>query len=174
MKLTDLLECTGYLVGQTGEHLWDCYGSNAFFIDFSFRKLISSVVFDTKTQVIYEITFADETKSEPFRYSNPKFIDKRKKEAKKRGHRFSQAWDDVDYIEVSAKQILEKIKSTFPKNADETYYTFCTGDHELDKLFSLGENPLFKSKKECSDYLKLTYKSKKFSPTIIKVRLSKA
>jgi hypothetical protein len=115
MKLKDFLECTGYRVGATGEYGWDCYGNEAFFMDSSFRKFISSVVFDAKTQNIYEMTFVDETKSEPFRYSNPRFIDKHKKEAKKRGYRFSQAWDDVDYIEVGAKQILEKVKKAFPK-----------------------------------------------------------
>jgi len=113
MKLKDFLKATGYRISGGGEFLWDCYGENAFIIDFSKRKLVASVVYDTKTQNVYQMTFADESKSEPYRYSNPRYLKKHKNEAKKRGHRFAQAWDDVDYIEISGEEILKIAKKAF-------------------------------------------------------------
>lgn len=113
MKLKEFLEAVGYRITGGSEFLWSCYGKNAFTIDCIKRKLVASVVYDINTQNVYEMIFADESKSEPYRYSNPRFVKKHKEEAKKKGYRFEQAWDDVDYTEVSGKEILKKLKKAF-------------------------------------------------------------
>jgi hypothetical protein len=113
MKLKDFLKSTGYRISSGDEYLWSCYGEHALLIESGRGKFVASVVFDTKTQNVYEMTFADETKSEPYRYSNPRFVGKHKKESENRGFRFEQAWDDVDYTEVSSKEILKKARKAF-------------------------------------------------------------
>ena len=113
MKLKDFLKSTGYRISSGDEYLWNCYGEHALSIDASRGKFVATVVFDTKTQNVYEMTFADEKKSEPYRYSNPRFVGKHKKESEQKGFRFEQAWDDVDYIEISSREILKKARKAF-------------------------------------------------------------
>lgn len=56
MKLTDFIAAVHPIITGGGEFLWSCYGEDAQYIDFGES---ANVIYDTKTQAIYEAEFHD-------------------------------------------------------------------------------------------------------------------
>ena len=101
------------------EYQWQCYGSNARYIDFSDTDgtEYSSVVFDTKTQTVYELAVIVPGYDQAFVWRNPDFENSYLSECQTRNIEPNTAWDDVMYEVVDEKTILEYIK-----DVGETYY----------------------------------------------------
>jgi hypothetical protein len=69
-------------------------------------------VFSTKSQKVYEVEVCDYTNDRAYRLINPKYRDKNAAEAARRGESASQAWDDVDYVDLEVEEdFLEKMEA---------------------------------------------------------------
>ena len=103
ITLKEFFEVTNYRISEGSDYCWDCYGSNAYRLDAwngDQNGHSHSIVFDTKTQEVYEVTSYDYRNNRAYRLLNPDFVKKHKKEAKRRDVNFDEAWDDVNYIDL--------------------------------------------------------------------------
>jgi hypothetical protein len=103
ITMKEWMELVGYRITEGSDYMWQCYGSDAYALDswngeqdgHSF-----TVIFDTKTQVVYEVQAHDYVHDRAYRMINPDFQKKNRKEAKKRDIDKDNAWDDVDYVDL--------------------------------------------------------------------------
>ena len=97
------MEIVDYRITEGSDYCWHCYGNDVHMLDswngeqdgHSF-----TVIFDTKTQVVYEVQAHDYVHNRAYRMINPDFQKKNKKEAKKRDIDKNNAWDDVNYVDI--------------------------------------------------------------------------
>jgi hypothetical protein len=124
ITLKEFMEVTNYRITEGSDYCWTCYGHNGYTLDswngehdgYSF-----SIVFDTKTQVVYEATAYDYTNDRAYRLINPDYTTAHHDEAIRRGIDDSQAWDDVPYTELEVlEDYLEKVRGII---SGETYDT---------------------------------------------------
>jgi hypothetical protein len=115
MTLKDFMEVTGYRITEGSDYGWECYGPNSYMIDswngdqdgYSF-----SIIFDTKTQVVYEMQAHDYSNNRAYRVLNAATTKKMKKEAKRRSIDKDEAWDGVDYVDLEVvEDFLEKARA---------------------------------------------------------------
>jgi len=103
ITLKEWMELVDYRVTEGSDYGWNCYGPNVHMLDswngdqdgHSF-----SVIFDTKTQVVYEAQAHDYVNNRAYRLVNPEFKAAHDQEADQRDVNLNQAWDDVDYINL--------------------------------------------------------------------------
>ena len=103
LTLKEWMELVDYRITEGSDYGWECYGPNVHMLDswngeqdgHSF-----TVIFDTKTQVIYEVQAHDYVHNRAYRMINEDFRKKMKKEAKRRDVDRKEAWDNVDYVEL--------------------------------------------------------------------------
>lgn len=103
ISLKQWMETVTYRVTEGDTYGWKCYGPDAHMLDswngepdgHSF-----TIVFDTKTQVVYEVQAHDYVNQRAYRLINPDYAKANKKEAKQRGVSRKEAWDDVDYTDL--------------------------------------------------------------------------
>jgi len=107
--MKDFFEASKYRISEASEFLWDCYGSNAIYLDSNRKSSTASLVFDSKNQTVYEVSVCDYKKDQAYKWRHPDFHLNHVRESKKRGHRDLQAWDDVDYKLVDLKEIMRLI-----------------------------------------------------------------
>lgn len=113
MNLKDFLEAVNYKVTGGEKYQWLCYGPDARYIDSEVRDHYSSgIVFDTETQVVYEVSVYDEREETTvaFRWSPLEYVKKRKAEAKKRGVDDSICGDELIFIDLEVEEdMMEKL-----------------------------------------------------------------
>ncbi len=103
ITLKEWMELVDYRITEGSDYGWDCYGYDAHVLDswngdqngHSF-----SVIFDTKTQVVYEVQAHDYVHNRAYRMINPDFKAAHTEEAQYRDVDLGEAWDDVDYIDL--------------------------------------------------------------------------
>jgi hypothetical protein len=103
ITLKEWMELVDYRITEGGDYGWDCYGYDAHVLDswngdqngHSF-----TVIFDTKTQVVYEVQAHDYVHNRAYRMINPDFKTAHTEEAQYRDVNLGEAWDDVDYIDL--------------------------------------------------------------------------
>lgn len=124
ITLKDFMEAINYKITEGSDYLWSCYGSNSYRLDgtgIDIDDSPASIIFDTETQVVYEVTVYDYQYDRAYRMINPDYVKKVKKEAKKRQVDFNQAWDDINYTDLEVEEdFLEKLQAIL---AGEDYDT---------------------------------------------------
>ena len=124
ITLKEWMEIVDYRITEGSGYCWHCYGNDVHMLDswngeqdgHSF-----TVIFDTKTQVVYEVQAHDYVHNRAYRMINEDFRKKNKKEAKKRDIDKDNAWDDVDYVDLEVDDdFLQKCLSI---KAGEDYDT---------------------------------------------------
>ena len=101
MDIRDFMEIIDYRITEGSDYLWSCYGDRSYSLDSSeLEHYTVSTVFDTKTQVVYEIAAYDYVKNRAYRWQNPDFVEQHRLEASERNVDADQAWDDVKYIDI--------------------------------------------------------------------------
>ncbi len=124
ITLKDFMETVDYKVTEGSEYCWMCYGPNAYRLDSWNQEQEGhtvSIVFDTRTHVVYEATAYDYKRERAYRLINPDFKDAHSEESADRGVLENQAWDDVDYVDLETDEdFLEKARAIV---ADEDYDT---------------------------------------------------
>ena len=103
ITLKEWMELVDYRITEGGDYGWQCYGHDAHMLDswngdqdgHSF-----SVIFDTKTQVVYEAQAHDYVNNRAYRLVNPEFKAAHDQEADQRDVNLDEAWDDVHYTDL--------------------------------------------------------------------------
>ncbi len=140
ITMKEWMELVDYKITEGSDFCWNCYGNDAYMLDswngeqdgYSF-----TVIFDTKTQVVYEVQAHDYVHQRAYRMVNEDFRKKLKKEARKRDVDKDMAWDDVDYVDLEVDD--DFIQKCLSIKAGEDYDTRVVVPLELDDdmLFNL-------------------------------------
>ena len=124
LNLKDWMEIVDYRITEGGDYQWSCFGQNAYSLDswngeqdgHSF-----TIIFDTKTQEVYEVQAHDYIHQRAYRLINPNYADQYHKEAKNRSVLENQAWDDVNYVDLEVDD--DFIQKCLAIKAGEDYDT---------------------------------------------------
>ena len=116
ITLKDFLPAVHYRITEGSDFGWICYGPNAFALDSwdgDPDGVASSVIFDTKTQEVYEVQLVDYSQNKAWRVINPDFIPAYNNECNSRGHNRNEAWDDVEYTDVDESTFMSLLSEAF-------------------------------------------------------------
>lgn len=122
MKLGQVNEAMDHKITEGSEYGWQCW-DNARYLDYESDFAHVSVVYNTKTQDIYQAEVSVKREAwaqdeKPYRWLDPRYKDAMLNEAKQRGVDANQAWDDVKWIDLEVEEdFLDKAKAMF--NGDE-------------------------------------------------------
>jgi hypothetical protein len=124
ITLKEWMEVVEYRVTEGSSFMWQCYGANAYSLDSwngdqdgnSF-----TIIFDTKTQVVYEVQSHDYKNQRAYRLVNPDYKDQRNNESVDRKVSLDQAWDEVNYVDLEADD--DWIQKALAIQAGEDYDT---------------------------------------------------
>ena len=103
ISLKEWMELVEYRITEGSDYGWQCYGHDAHSLDSwdgEHDGVSFSIIFDTKTQVVYEVQAHDYTNNRAYRRINPDFLAAYTAEAEQRATWMSQAWDDVAYVDL--------------------------------------------------------------------------
>jgi hypothetical protein len=124
ITLKDFMETVDYKVTEGSDYCWNCYGPNAYRLDSWNQEQDGhtvSIVFDTRSHVVYEANAYDYQRNRAYRLINPDYVQAHKDEAVDRGVDIDQAWDDVNYVDLETDEdFLEKARAIV---AEEEYDT---------------------------------------------------
>ena len=103
ITLKEWMELVDYRITEGSDYCWQCYGNDAYMLDswngeqdgHSF-----TIIFDTKTQTVYEAQAHDYVHNRAYRLVNPEFKSDHDREANQRDVNLNEAWDNVDYIDL--------------------------------------------------------------------------
>jgi hypothetical protein len=124
ITIKDFMTTVDYRITEGSDYGWQCYGPNAYRMDSwngDQNGHSISMVFDTRTQTVYEISAYDYVNDRAYRWINPEYRSAHDNESEDRGVLGNQAWDDVNYIDLEvAEDMLEKARAIA---AEEEYDT---------------------------------------------------
>lgn len=103
LTIKEWMELVDYRITEGGDFGWRCYGPDAYMLDswngeqdgHSF-----TIIFDTKTQVVYEVQAHDYVHNRAYRMINPDYQAAHREESRGNSTLQNQAWDDVDYVDL--------------------------------------------------------------------------
>ena len=126
LNMKEWMELVDYKITEGSNYGWSCYGSNAYTLDnwngvhgpggYSF-----SIVFDTVTQTVYQVSAYDYTNNRAYRMINLDYVEQHRKEAESRDVPINQAWDDVVYVDLDV--VDDFIQKCLAIRAGEAYDT---------------------------------------------------
>jgi hypothetical protein len=143
ITLKQWFELVDYRITDSCEYTWKCYGNHAQTIDSwngDHNGASCSVVFDRKTQEVYEVGVFDYQNQRAYRIINPDYKSQYLSEASERGVAQSQAWDDVDYVDLeTVEDWIEKASAILTGQQYDTrvQIPLDLGDEELFSLMKL-------------------------------------
>ena len=103
ITLKEWMEVVDYRITEGDDHGWDCYGPDAYYLSSwngEHEGHSFSIIFDTKTQAVYEAQAHDYKNNRAYRMINPTFEDAYRKEASERDSWMNEAWEGVDYVDL--------------------------------------------------------------------------
>lgn len=140
ISLKEWMEVTGYRVTEGSSYMWNCYGPDAYRMDSWNGEqdgYSASIIFDTRTQEVYEVSAYDYTRDRAYRLINPDYVEAHKQEALAQNVNFKEAWDTVDYVDLEVDEdMLAKILAIFSGEDYDTRVQVPL-DLEDDLLFDL-------------------------------------
>lgn len=152
ITLKDFMQTVDYRITEGSDYCWECFGSNAYRLDSWNGDQDGhsvSVVFDTRTQVVYQMSAYDYTNQRAYRWTNPDWRDVHDEESEHRGVDANQAWDDVNYVDLDVEEdFLEKAQAIVNEEeydtrvqipvdfSDEELLTYMKMAHDRDMTFN--------------------------------------
>jgi hypothetical protein len=138
ITLKDFMQTVDYKVTEGSDFCWNCYGDNAYRLD-SWNQdqdgHTVSIIFDTRTHVVYEASVYDYSRERAYRVINPDFKDLHREESLSRDVIENQAWDDVNYVDLETDEdFLEKARAIV---AEQDY------DTRVEVPLTLSDDSLF-------------------------------
>jgi hypothetical protein len=103
ITLKEFMEICDYKITEGSEYCWQCFGPTAYRLDSwnqDHEGHSVSIIFDTQTQEVYEVSAYDYRNNRAYRLINPDYKDAHDNEANGREVDINQAWDDVDYVDL--------------------------------------------------------------------------
>lgn len=112
ITIKDFMQAVNYRITEGSQYCWRCYGGNAYQLDSwngDHNGHNVGIVFDTTTQVVYEMNVCDYSNNRAYRWINPDYLATFLKESAEHGINANIAWDYTNYIGIEvAEDILEK------------------------------------------------------------------
>jgi hypothetical protein len=105
----DWLAAVDYRITETSDYGWSCYGEHAqvfTYWDNSHTGVSTDIIYDLKTEVVYEVTAHDFAMSKSYRMINPTYRKKYLAEVKERDQD-DWAYDDVAYVDLETDEDLK-------------------------------------------------------------------
>jgi hypothetical protein len=105
ITLKEWMEVVEYRVTEGSTFQWQCYGPNAYALDSWNGEQdgnSSTIIFDTKTQVVYEVQSHDYKNQRAYRLVNSDYKGQRNEESAQRNVPLDEAWDEVNYVDLEA------------------------------------------------------------------------
>jgi len=152
ITIKDFMTTVDYRITEGSDYGWQCYGPDAYRLDSWNGDQDGhsiSMVFDTRTQIVYEISAYDYINERAYRWLNPEYRSAHDNESEDRGVLGNQAWDDVNYIDLEvAEDMLEKARAIAAEEeydtrvqvpvdfTDQEMLTYMKLAHELDITFN--------------------------------------
>jgi len=113
ITLKEFLEAIDYKITEGSAYLWKCYGENSHCLDSwngKFDGPNASIIFDTVTQVVYEVTVIDNVNGRGYRMINPQFRKRYNKECRRRKVDGQEMWEGANYVDLEVEEdFLEKL-----------------------------------------------------------------
>lgn len=114
ISLKDFFDAVGYRISEGSDFSWRCYGNSAFQLDVwngDHDGHSASVVFDLKSQLVYEISVCDYARARAYRWINPDYRDAFMQESQDM-HDANIAWDCIKFVDLEvAEDIMQKTKA---------------------------------------------------------------
>jgi len=113
ITMKEWMELVDYRVTEGSEYGWTCFGKcfETYQLDSWDGKQDGtsfSIVFNTKTQEVYEVSVCDMKNDRAYRMMNPEYVDAYKEEMTRRGVE-DEAWEGVDWTDLEVDDdFLEK------------------------------------------------------------------
>lgn len=107
ITMKDFMETVGYKIREGGGFQWNCYGENAYYLDYwnnEHNGHSMSIIFDTLTQDVYEVIVHDYKNERAYRLVNPAYLTSHQEEAKNRNVSMNEAWDRVNYVDLETEE----------------------------------------------------------------------
>lgn len=123
IKLKKYLQAVNYRISTSSEYLWGCYGSDVISIDcWDGRQdgISACAYYSPKSNKVYEIQFHDYSTSSAYRWIHEDYVQAVVKEAVSRGMSPVEAWDEIEYTDVSSSLVLGLIKDAFSKDVEDS------------------------------------------------------
>lgn len=124
ITVKEFMEIIDYKITEGSQYMWNCYGPNAYRLD-SWNGHQDghsvSIIFDTNTQEVYEVSAYDYRNNRAYRLINPDYKAEHDLEAEGRNILGNQAWDDVDYVDLDVDD--DFIQKAIAIVAEEEYDT---------------------------------------------------
>lgn len=103
ITLKEWMEVVGYRITEGSGYGWQCYGPDAYCLDSwngdqDGHSL--TIVFDQRTQAVYEVQIHDYLHGRAYRMINPDYLEAHREEAKSRDAWMQEAWEGVDYVDL--------------------------------------------------------------------------
>jgi len=150
--IKDFMQTVDYRITEGSDYGWNCFGPNAYRLDSWNQEQDGhnvSIVFDTRTQVVYQMSAYDYVNERAYRWINPEYRSAHDNESEDRGVIVDQAWDDVNYTDLEvAEDMLEKARAIVAEEdydtrvqvpvefTDQEMLTYMKLAHELDITFN--------------------------------------
>jgi len=145
ITIKEFLESIDYKMSTSDDYLWLCYGENARGMDYWNNEhgdngVSISCIFDTQTQVIYEMQAWDGPNEREYRWINPDYKNIHLAEAINRNIDPDVSYDDKKFIDIDLEDdMLEKMTAIFKGEDYDTRVKIelTLGDKEMFQLMTL-------------------------------------
>lgn len=113
ITIKDFVTAVNFQISEGFKYGWNCYGPNSYGIGWQEKRnsnwISAGLVYDSENQQVYELSVWDEINNKVYRWINPKFINKVKKEYKERKLKYKNAIDSIEYEDLSPTKILNRL-----------------------------------------------------------------
>ena len=105
ITIRDFMEIANYRITEGSSFTWNCFGNNAYSLDcWSPNEYSLSIIFDTQTQLVYEVQAHDYKNNRSYRLTNEEYVKAQQDEATSRNVDIDQAYDEVRYVDLESEE----------------------------------------------------------------------
>lgn len=152
ISLKDFMELCDFKITEGSTYGWQCYGPDAYRLDSWNQEQDGhtvSIVFDTRSHEVYEVSAYDYSRDRAYRMINPDYKTQHSQEAEEKDVDAQEAWEGVDYVDLDVEEdFLEKARAIIAGEdydtrvsvpvdfTDEELLTYMKMAHERDMTFN--------------------------------------
>tara|TARA_R110000803_G_scaffold49656_2_gene103302 strand:- start:1835 stop:2347 length:513 start_codon:yes stop_codon:yes gene_type:complete len=133
LTLKEFMDLIDYKITEGSKYQWECFGTNAYTLDSwdgDYQGHSFSILFDTQTQVVYQVEAHDYKNNRAYRMVNADFSAAYTAECLERGVNEKQATEVVDFVDLDI--VDDFIQKCLAIKAGEDYDTRISVPLELD------------------------------------------
>ena len=127
LTLKEFVELIDYKITEGSKYQWDCFGPDAYGLESWNNEHDGhsfSILFDTQTQVVYQVEAHDYKHSRAYRMVNADFSSSHTAECLKRGVAEKEAYEGVEYVDLD--DVDDFIQKSLAIRTGEEYDTRVT------------------------------------------------